>query len=176
MGMYWFFGMVYFGLIQFKEKKNWGKLLRLACYFLIMMGCAFWGAEYFVNDSYKANADVTSVNIPCDPDGLGKSVCKREWVLSQTVNPCIGMHGISRIEDCARLLDPDRSYPCGKRDGKNLCLIGSLDYNKECVVSILDGHSVWHFLSATSLFVLPLSVMVVDELMMEKTRDQLAVL
>merc|ERR1712050_380271 len=70
--------------------------------------------------------------------------------------------------------DP-RDYSCGTRDNEFICLIGSLDYNKKCVVSNLDGHSVWHFLSALSLFVLPLSVMVVDDIMLEVPRFQLPV-
>lgn len=169
--MYWFCGMVYFGLIDFKDRKCWGKLARLAFYFLIMMGCAFWGAEYFVNDSYKANADVVSIDISCASDDKKTGdhrMCNRDFVLS-TQKMCGDVL-------CASFMEKDRKYPCGVRDGGFICLIGSLDYNKACVVSILDGHSVWHFLSAISLFVLPLSVMVVDELMMDKPRDRLACL
>merc|ERR1712070_323355 len=58
------------------------------------------------------------------------------------------------------------------KDDQHFCLVNSLDYNKECAVSWgnnsgLDGHSVWHLLSAMGLLMIPLSVMIIEKLMMK---------
>jgi len=147
--LYFCGGLLYFKLVSWHPLK----FMRLAFYTVVMIGCGLAGGNYFVNGSYKANAEVRSYGIPCENDGAGDdSFC------TQAYNSTL-----------------DGDYPCGYRDGRYICLVGSLDYNMACATGSLDGHSLWHVFSAIALFVLPLSVMVIDDLV-EKPRHLIAVL
>eukprot|EP00416_Gambierdiscus_australes_P000514 CAMPEP_0171143688 /NCGR_PEP_ID=MMETSP0766_2-20121228/144714_1 /TAXON_ID=439317 /ORGANISM="Gambierdiscus australes, Strain CAWD 149" /LENGTH=74 /DNA_ID=CAMNT_0011607519 /DNA_START=75 /DNA_END=295 /DNA_ORIENTATION=+ len=72
-----------------------------------MVACGLLGADYFVNSSYKPNAEVKRYDIPCEADGRANRLV------------CTQAHNSS--------LDGD--YECGRRAGRYICLIGSLDYN-----------------------------------------------
>eukprot|EP00927_Polykrikos_kofoidii_P024834 TRINITY_DN22470_c0_g1_i1.p1 TRINITY_DN22470_c0_g1~~TRINITY_DN22470_c0_g1_i1.p1 ORF type:complete len:622 (+),score=59.30 TRINITY_DN22470_c0_g1_i1:214-2079(+) len=145
-------GLFYFRMIEWRTKK----FLRAIIYFVLMLLCCLLGGDYFVNGTYKANAEIKRFGIPCDRNGeADETMCRK------------GANGTN--------LDVD--YPCGRRRGKYTCLVGSLDYNDSCsIVSGMDGHSLWHVFSALALFLLPMSLMVVDALLENQMRSEIAVI
>eukprot|EP00927_Polykrikos_kofoidii_P032190 TRINITY_DN27498_c0_g1_i1.p1 TRINITY_DN27498_c0_g1~~TRINITY_DN27498_c0_g1_i1.p1 ORF type:complete len:624 (-),score=63.98 TRINITY_DN27498_c0_g1_i1:104-1975(-) len=151
-----YFAQFYAGLFYFKMITPWGfKFLRAVIYFFLMMLCGLLGGDYFVNGTYKANAEIRRYGITCDVDGKADdSLCTKA---------------------ANSLLDAD--YPCKMRRSNYTCLVGSLDYNDGCsFVPGMDGHSLWHIFSAIALYLLPMSFTVVDDLLCDKPRHEIAII
>jgi len=158
--IYFMSGLFYFKTINWKRNP---KFIRLLVYFFIMIGCGMAGGDYFVNGSYKANAQIISLGIDCMGDDGSKDSSK----CAKGLPAFFGNYTI--------LLDAD--YKCGERDERYICLVGSLDYNMGCSwVDNIDGHSLWHFFSGIALLVLPMSVMIVDDFLAEFPQREIAII